>query len=149
MWEEPFETDNQKTAQLFQEKYQRQMKQMRRLMLFVFGGIGIAMLLAGTILYGLQVYDEEGFLLAIPFFILGGTFTVIGLFMSLLLGKIAPSNYEKMQEKAKKNGGLFLSHNGVYLSTLVMVHQEQIETLNKQIQQLEDQIRRIKNERRK
>ncbi len=143
--EEDFNLDEQE-ATIFKENYQRQAKMAKKIFLFVFTIFGLIFLTIGLVLLWIKV-QEGDFLVGIPFTIIGGVFTVLGLVLGLALPSGENFDYAKFKAKMNRHGGFYIAGNTTYLSTIVMVQKEQIKNLTQRVKYLEEDVRRLKYER--
>lgn len=121
-----------KEKERFEELSNKSLKRQRKIMLLVFGLIGIIFLILGLCLLAADVRDEDGFLVGIVFAPMGALFLILGIILFFAMPK--QYTYEKFKKRHEKYG--IYSWDDVYL--MFNMQQAKIETLEKRIEQLEN-----------
>ena len=122
----------QNDKELFEEKYLKQYKVTKKILLITFGIIGVIFLVLGIVFISLGIVDEEdGFPVGWIFIGLGAFYGLIGLIAGLVNSK---PNYAKFKERVSKYGG-----TNIYDLSI------RIDMLEAKIKSLEEEIKNKKD----
>lgn len=120
------------------ENISAQNRKTKKILIAVFGSLGVVFLLLGIVFLALNVSDDEtGEVLFLPFVILGVTFLAVTLIFALFI----PTNVNMEVIKRRMTRGNASVYDSVYLIAALA----KIEVLTKRVEMLEDEVRRLKN----
>lgn len=118
--------------ELFEEVTGKQLRTTKKILLLIYGIIGIVFLIIALILFLLDVRDpEDGILLAVIFAPLGGFFLLLGLILYAVMPR--KMNYEKYEKRCEKYG----VQNVYAIQTELSLLREQVKELEEKIAELE------------
>lgn len=118
--------------ELFAEIVEKQMRMAKKIMLIVFGSIGILFLILALVLWIADVRDAQtGVMPSVIFAPMGAIFLILG----GVLYKVLPvkMNYEKYEKRCEKYGAM----NYYDMSAELMLQREQIRELEEKVATLE------------
>ncbi|MBQ9511451.1 MAG: hypothetical protein IJR55_07150 [Clostridia bacterium] len=120
------------------ENISAQNRKTKKILIAVFGSLGVVFLLLGIVFLAFNVSDDEtGEVLFLPFVILGVTFLAVTLIFALFI----PTNVNMEVIKRRMTRGNASVYDSVYLIAALA----KIEVLTKRVEMLEDEVRRLKN----
>ena len=120
------------------ENISAQNRKTKKILIAVFGSLGVVFLLLGIVFLAFNVSDDEtGEVLYLPFVILGVTFLAVTLIFALFI----PTNVNMEVIKRRMTRGNASVYDSVYLIAALA----KIEVLTKRVEMLEDEVRRLKN----
>ena len=118
--------------ELFAEIVKKQMRMAKKIMLIVFGSIGILFLILALVLWIADVRDAQtGVMPSVIFAPMGAIFLILG----VVLYKVLPvkMNYEKYEKRCEKYGAM----NYYDMAAELMLQREQIRELEEKVATLE------------
>ncbi len=118
--------------ELFAEIVEKQMRMAKKIMLIVFGSIGILFLILALALWIADVRDAQtGVMPSVIFAPMGAIFLILG----VVLYKVLPvkMNYEKYEKRCEKYGAM----NYYDMAAELMLQREQIRELEEKVATLE------------
>jgi len=120
--------------ELFEETTGKQLRTTKRVLLLVYGIIGVAFLILALVLFLLDVRDpEDGIPLAVIFAPLGGFFLLLGAILYAVMPR--KINYEKYEKRCEKYG----VQNVYAISAELSLLRERVKELEEKIAELEKQ----------
>ena len=120
----------QQEREIYEQSFVKQAKLSKRILLTVFGILGLIFFVAGIVLLYLGIVDEEGFNPGIVFTPMGGFFLLMVLILSFIPVKTSQANYEKFKSRTSKYGYYMNSYD-------LMI---KIEMLEKRVEELEKKV---------
>lgn len=118
--------------ELFEQTTGKQLRAAKKILLLVYGIIGVVFLILALILFLLDVRDpENGILIASIFAPIGGFFLLVGIILYAVMPR--KMNYEKYEKRCEKYGVQNLYAISAELSLL----REQVKELEEKITALE------------
>ena len=118
--------------ELFAEIVEKQMRMAKKIMLIVFGSIGILFLILALALWIADVRDAQtGVMPSVIFAPMGAIFLILG----VVLYKVLPvkMNYEKYEKRCEKYGAM----NYYDMAAELMLQREQLRELEEKVATLE------------
>ena len=119
----------QQEREIYEQTYLKQAKTSKRILLMVFGGLGVLFLVMGLVLLSLGIVDEEGFNPGFVFAPIGGCFLLIAIICAFMPVKPTHASYDKFKSRTSKYGYFINSYD-------LMI---KLEMLEKRVEELEKQ----------
>lgn len=120
----------QQEREIYEQSYLKQAKISKRVLLTVFGLLGLLFLAGGIVLLSLGIVDEEGFNPGFVFVPIGGCFLLVAIICAFIPVKPTHASYDKFKSRTSKYGYYMNSYD-------LMI---KIEMLEKRVEELEKQV---------
>ena len=120
----------QREREIYEQSYAKQAKLSKRILLIVFGGLGLLFLVMGIVLLSLGIVDEEGFNPGFVFAPIGGCFLLLAIIFAFMPVKPTQASYDKFKSRTAKYGYYMNSYD-------LMI---KLEMLEKRVEELEKQV---------
>lgn len=120
----------QKEREIYEQSYVKQAKTSKRILLIVFGLLGLLFLAGGIVLLSLGIVDEEGFNPGFVFVPIGGCFLLVAIICAFIPVKPTHASYDKFKSRTSKYGYYMNSYDITI----------KIEMLEKRVEELEKQV---------
>ncbi len=121
------EKQEQKEREIYEQSYVKQAKTSKKILLIVFGLLGLLFLAGGIVLLSLGIVDEEGFNPGFVFVPIGGCFLLVAIICAFIPVKPTPASYDKFKSRTSKYGYYMNSYD-------LMI---KLEMLEKRVEELE------------
>ena len=120
-----------KEKEIYEKAYNKIVKNSNKMVFIIFGIIGAIFALIGLFLIYFKI-EDEGFLMGIPFLIMGIFFVFLGILIRITSSKIP--DYDKYKKRIEKYAGSYGSYD--YLIRIEML-EEKNKILEQRIEELE------------
>ena len=120
----------QQEREIYEQSFVKQAKLSKRILLTVFGILGLIFFVAGIVLLYLGIVDEEGFNPGFVFAPIGGCFLLVAIICAFMPVKPTDTSYDKFKSRTSKYGYYMNSYD-------LMI---KIEMLEKRVEELEKKV---------
>ena len=124
------EKQEQKEREIYEQTYLKQAKTSKRILIIVFGGLGLLFLVMGIVLLSQGIVDEEGINPGFVLTPIGGCFLLVAIICAFAPVKPTQSSYDKFKSRTSKYGYFMNSYD-------LMI---KLEMLEKRVEELEKQV---------